>query len=84
MTSAKTTEQPAFSVFGVKPKGSILVPEIPIGARNNCQNGKWCVGDNEYGSKLSMTILKFSKFFGSLGQTSNTLWGQIWCAIRSL
>lgn len=25
-----------------------------------------------------MTILKFSKFFGSLGQTQNTLWGQIW------
>jgi hypothetical protein len=25
-----------------------------------------------------MTILKFSKFFGSLGQTSNTLWGQLW------
>jgi hypothetical protein len=25
-----------------------------------------------------MTILKFSKFFGSLGQTSHTLWGQLW------
>jgi hypothetical protein len=30
-----------------------------------------------------MTILKFSKFFGSLGQTSNTLWGQLWFVAES-
>lgn len=70
--------KPTLSVFGTKPENAIIVPELPIAVRNNCQSGKWTIGDEEYGSKLAMTILKFSKFFGSLGQTSNTLWGQIW------
>jgi hypothetical protein len=66
------------SVFGTKPENAIVVPELPISAKNNCQTGKWTIGDEEYGSKLAMTILKFSKFFGNLGQTKHTLWGQIW------
>jgi hypothetical protein len=71
-------ELPAFSVFGAKPSDALLVPEIPIAVRNNCQIGKWMMGDTECGSKCSMTILKFSKFFGNLGKTSQTLWGQLW------
>lgn len=74
----KTQERPTFSVFGAKPSNALLVPEIPIAVRNNCQSGQWTIGDADYGSKCSMTILKFSKFFGSLGQTSHTLWGQLW------
>lgn len=73
----KATEKPTLSVFGAKQKEEILVPEMPIAVRNNCQSGKWAIGDEEYGSKCSMTIIKFSKFFGNLGQTQNTLWGQI-------
>lgn len=79
----KTTEKPTISVFGAKPKEALLVPEIPIVVRNNCQSGQWTIGDTDYGSKCSMTILKFSKFFGSLGQTSNTLWGQLWFVAES-
>lgn len=71
------------SVFGAKPKQALLVPEIPIAVRNNCQSGQWVIGDTDYGSKVSMTILKFSKFFGNLGQTINTLWGQIWFVAES-
>jgi hypothetical protein len=75
----KAQEQlPSFSVFGAKPANALLVPEIPIAVRNNCQIGKWTICDTEYGSKCSMTILKFSKFFGDLGQTSQALWGQLW------
>jgi hypothetical protein len=74
----KAQERPAFSVFGAKPADALLVPEIPIAVRNNCQIGKWTIGDTEYGSKCSMTILKFSKFFGNLGKTSQALWGQLW------
>lgn len=74
----KTLEKPTISVFGAKPKEALLVPEIPITVRNNCQSGQWTIGDSDYGSKASITILKFSKFFGSLGQTSHTLWGQLW------
>ncbi|WP_293115666.1 hypothetical protein [Okeania sp. SIO1I7] len=70
-------------VFGAKPKQALLVPEIPIAVRNNCQSGQWVIGDTDYGSKISMTIIKFSKFFGNLGQTINTLWGQIWFVAES-
>lgn len=72
------SEHPKLSVFGSKPADAIIVPELPLSVRNNCQSGRWTIGDEEYGSKLAMTILKFSKFFGSLGQTHHTLWGQIW------
>lgn len=56
---------------------------MALGSRNNCQSGKWVIGDKEYGSKAEMLILKFSKFFGSLGQTDNTLWGQVWFVAES-
>ncbi|MGL4500061.1 MAG: hypothetical protein ACRC78_18585 [Planktothrix sp.] len=79
----KTLERATFTVFGAKPKEALLVPEIPITVRNNCQSGQWTIGDTDYGSKCSMTILKFSKFFGSLGQTEHTLWGQIWLVAES-
>jgi len=71
------------SVFGVKPDNAIIVPELPLNVRNNCQSGKWTIGDDEYGSKIEIAILKFSKFFGSLGQTSNTIWGQVWFVAES-
>ena len=76
-------KKPTISVFGTKPENTIVVPELPLAVRNNCKSGKWTIGDKEYGSRLSMTILKFSKFFGSLGQTQNTLWGQIWFVAES-
>ncbi|NJR24527.1 MAG: hypothetical protein HC786_21400 [Richelia sp. CSU_2_1] len=74
----KEIKTPAFSVFGAKPSNALLVPEIPLRVRNNCMSGQWAIGDVDYGSKVSMTILKFSKFYGHLGQSSNTLYGQIW------
>lgn len=88
MKTQQTSEQmtattTGFSVFGAKPKDAILVPEMPISVRNNCQSGQWTIGDTDYGSKCSMTILKFSKFFGGLGQTEHTLWGQIWFVAES-
>lgn len=84
MTKQPETQQhPIFSVFGSKAFDALLVPEIPIAVRNNCQSGQWAIGDTDYGSKCSMTILKFSKFFGSLGQTSHTLWGQLWFVAES-
>lgn len=76
-------QRPTFSVFGAKAANELLVPEIPIAVRNNCQSGQWAIGDTDYGSKCSMTVLKFCKFFGNLGQTSNTLWGQLWFIAES-
>lgn len=41
------------------------------------------IGDTNYGSKCSMTVLKFSKFFGDLGKTSQSLWAQLWFVAES-
>lgn len=68
----------SLNVFGEINQDAILVPEIAIGLRNNCQSGAWTLGDMPAGNKLHCSILKFSKFFGDLGATKNTLWGQIW------
>lgn len=76
-------QRPTFSVFGSKAPDALLVPEIPIAVRNNCQSGQWAIGDTDYGSKCSMTILKFSKFFGDLGKSNQELWGQIWFVAES-
>jgi len=76
-------EMPMISVFGAKPADALLVPEIPMCVRNNCQTGQWTIGDTDYGSKCTMTIIKFSKFFGDLGKTSQTLWGQLWFVAES-
>lgn len=78
MKPNETKRTSKISVFGSKPANAIIVPEIPISVRNNCQSGRWTMGDQEYGSKVAMTIVKFSKFFGSLGQANNTQWGQVW------
>jgi hypothetical protein len=81
---SNTTAEPkkaSISVFGTLPENAIIVPDLPIQAKNNCQSGKWTIGDEEYGSKVAMTVLKFSKFFGDLGQAKKTLWGQIWFVV---
>ena len=84
MTKQSDNQQRStFSVFGAKPNNSILVPEIAMAVRNNCQTGQWVIGDTDYGSKCSMTIVKYSKFFGDLGKTSNALWAQIWFVAES-
>jgi hypothetical protein len=83
MTKQSEIQRPAFSVFGAKAANELLVPEIPISVRNNCQSGQWAIGDTDYGSKCSMTVLKFGKFFGDLGKSDNELWGQIWFVAES-
>lgn len=78
-----TQKMPNLNVFGAKAKDEILVPDSPMAVRNNCQSGCWTLGDTDYGNKCSMTILKRAKFFGSLGQTQNCLWNQIWFVAES-
>ena len=71
------------TVFGTPAKDSILVPNLAIGLRNNCQGGLWTLGESPVGNELHCSILKFSKYFGDLGNTNNTLWGQIWIVAES-
>jgi hypothetical protein len=68
----------ALSTFGKKPKGAILAPNNAFNVRNNCQIGQWSDGSREYGNKAEIVIVRFSNFFGNLGKTTNTFWGQLW------
>ena len=61
------------AVFGTLAIDSIIIPEFALGLRNNCQMGCWTLGDEPVGNKCEFSILKFSKLFGDLGNTTNTL-----------
>ena len=71
------------TVFGTPAIGSIIIPDVALGLRNNCQRGQWTLGDTPVGDECELSIIKFSKFFGGLGNTTNTLWGQIWLVAES-
>lgn len=67
------------SVFGKKIENSILLPELPMSVRNDCQSGRWVIGSKEYDSKgLEIAVVKFTPLFGTLGKTEKTRWGQVW------
>ncbi|NES64223.1 MAG: hypothetical protein F6K24_02610 [Okeania sp. SIO2D1] len=66
------------NIFGTKPKDAILVADNIPNLRCNCQEGQWKIGDEALGNKLECSILKFSKYYGTLGQTTNTIWGQLY------
>ena len=70
-------------VFGTPAVDSIIIPDFALGLRNNCQMGCWTLGDDPVGNKCEFSILKFSKLFGDLGNTTNALWGQIWLVVES-
>ena len=65
-------------VFGTPAIDSIIIPDFAINLRANCQRGYWTLGSEPAGDKCVLSILKFGKFFGDLGATTETLWGQIW------
>lgn len=82
MTRKSTQTQ--FSVFGTRPENSICLPDIPYSARLNCKEGGLFVGGNEPKhrhtepeQKVEISIVKASKFFGTLGKTHNVLWIQL-------
>lgn len=64
-------------VFGAIPSG-IFIPDSPFAIRNNCQIGSFTLGSSEVlGNKLHLRAVKFSRFFGDLGQTQDEVWGQL-------
>ena len=73
-----------FSVFGTRPDNAICLPDIPYSVRLNCKDGGLFIGGCEPqhrktnpDQKLEISIIKASKFFGSLGKTENVLWIQL-------
>lgn len=39
----------------------LIVPETAMNLRNDCKEGKWFLGETEYGSKLKFICIKFSR-----------------------
>ena len=82
MTTNKKSN--SFSVFGTRPANAIYLPDVPYSVRLNCKDGGLFVGGNEdihrkskSNEKIDISIIKVSKFFGTLGKTENILWIQL-------
>jgi hypothetical protein len=74
----------SFSVFGTKPANSIYLGDIPYAVRWNCKDGGLFIGGYEDEFRRTKTketveisIIKASKYFGTLGKTMNELWLQL-------
>lgn len=49
----------------IAPKNSgLIVPEMAISLKNDCKEGKWVVGETDYGSKAEFFIIHFSRRIG--------------------
>ncbi len=77
----RTKKSNSFSVFGTRPTDAICLPDVPYSVRLNCKDGGLFVGGNEAqhrktnpDQKIDISIIKVSKFFGTLGKTENVLW----------
>jgi hypothetical protein len=78
-----TKKSNQFSVFGTRPDNAICLPDIPYSVRLNCKDGGLFVGGSEAqhrktnpDQKIDISIIKVSKYFGTLGKTENVLWLQ--------
>jgi hypothetical protein len=79
-----TKKSNQFSVFGTRPENAICLPDVPYSVRLNCKDGGLFVGGYEAqhrktnpDQKIDISIIKVSKFFGTLGKTENVLWLQL-------
>lgn len=67
------------NVFGSKPKNSIFLGTEPYALRNDCSVGQWKVDDDDFkGNQIQISIIKVSRYFGSLGKARNKFWLQLW------
>jgi hypothetical protein len=58
----------------------LVVPEIPVFCKNDCKEGRWMIGESEYGNKLELLILNFSKRIQDINLYSDRriAQGQVW------
>ncbi|MDA0672652.1 MAG: hypothetical protein O3C67_02965 [Cyanobacteria bacterium] len=66
------------NVFGVKPQNAIYLPDAPYAVRLNCQAGQLALNETDLlGTEAEISVIKVSRYFGSLGRTRNTAWMQM-------
>jgi hypothetical protein len=81
MTTQKTSKIAEFFKFNTPNQNQgLVVPEIPVFCKNDCKEGRWMIGESEYGNKMEMLILNFSKRIQDRNMFSDKriAQGQVW------
>lgn len=66
------------NVFGSKPANAIYLPDAPYAVRFNCQAGQLALSETDFlGKEAEISVIKVSRYFGSLGRTRNVAWMQL-------
>lgn len=66
------------NIFGTKPANAIYLPDAPFAVRFNCQAGQLAISETEFlGTEAEISVIKVSRYFGSLGRTRNVAWMQL-------
>jgi hypothetical protein len=75
-----TTKMPQVDVFGRRPEGGIYNPPTAFSVRNDCKSGFWKLGQTQRlnGQLMRMSIIRAIPFFGTLGETKDAVWLQVW------
>jgi hypothetical protein len=82
-TTAKTKPEDSAldNVFGTIPTDSIFLPSSPYGVRLNCKDGRFAISEKDFlgedGDVAEISIIKVSKFFGTLGKAIDKQWMQL-------
>jgi hypothetical protein len=67
------------NIFGTLKKEKLNLFNPPYSVRNNCQIGRWCLGEDDIvGESLEIAIIAVKNFHGDLGKTKDTNWKQVW------
>ena len=61
-------------------QNAIYIPDSPLFLKNNCKEGNWQLGDTNYGNRLKLAALKFSRYLhiGNDSIDPGTPIGQLW------
>jgi hypothetical protein len=74
----RKTDMMLSNIFGVKPTDAVFLPSAPYAVRFNCQAGQLALGEDDFlGNAAEISIIKVSRYFGTLGRTQNAEWLQI-------
>lgn len=79
----ETNRMPQVEVFGRRLSGGIYNPPSAFAVRNDCKSGFWKLGQTQRlnGQLMRMSIIRAIPYFGSLGETKDAIWLQVWFII---
>lgn len=78
-TATKTNTLDAFGVGDIQNNSGILVPEMTISVRADCQIGSWKLVEDAIPGDIKMSIIKVGKFYGAFSDAIRpTEFMQLW------